>query len=80
MASQTKTSQTPIKVYEPTKQRVRYAATMLGCTKAEFVELAVAEYLGRHAAEVNEGLGRARAALGGGLVDSVPRIVANEES
>jgi hypothetical protein len=41
-------AQSPIKVHEATKEKVRYAALMAGLKQAELVERAVDEYVERH--------------------------------
>lgn len=59
-------SQAPIKVNEPTKERIRYLAALTDATQAEIVDRAVSEYAARHASEIAAGMERARAALGAG--------------
>jgi predicted transcriptional regulator len=61
-------SQSPIKVSEQTKERVRYLAALTDVTQAEIVDRAVEEYAVRHADAVAEGIERARAVLAGGDV------------
>ena len=41
-------AQSPIKVHEATKEKVRYAALMAGLKQAELVERAVDEYVEHH--------------------------------
>jgi hypothetical protein len=59
-------AQSPIKVHESTKEKIRYAAGMSGLKQSELVEHAVDEYVERHRQEFTERLDRARAALLGG--------------
>jgi hypothetical protein len=64
-------AQSPIKVHESTKEKVRYAATMTGLKQAELVEQAVDEYIERHREQFAARLDRARAALLGGEASSL---------
>jgi predicted transcriptional regulator len=59
-------SQSPIKVSEATKERIRYLAALTDATQAEIVDRAIAEYAARHADVVQAGIERARAVLAGG--------------
>lgn len=59
-------TQSPIKVSEETKDRVRYLAALTDRTQAEIVDRAVTEYAARHAEDIAKGLDRAREALAGG--------------
>lgn len=59
-------AQSPIKVHESTKEKVRYAAMMSGLQQAELVERAVDEYVERHREEFGRRMERAREALLGG--------------
>jgi hypothetical protein len=59
-------AQSPIKVHESTKQKVCYAALMVGIKQAELVERAVDEYVERHRDEFAQRMDRAREALLGG--------------
>jgi hypothetical protein len=59
-------AQSPIKVHESTKEKVRYAALMSGLQQAELVERAVDEYVERHREEFGRRMERAREALLGG--------------
>jgi hypothetical protein len=59
-------AQSPIKVHESTKEKVRYAALMSGLQQAELVERAVDEYVERHREEYARRMERAREALLGG--------------
>lgn len=55
--------QGPIKVAEATREKIRYAAAVSQMTQGRLVETAIDEYLTRHAADINAGIERARAAL-----------------
>jgi hypothetical protein len=59
-------AQSPIKVHESTKEKVRYAASMTGLNQAEIVEQAVDEYVESHRADFAARIERAREALLGG--------------
>jgi hypothetical protein len=59
-------SQAPIKVNEPTKERIRYLAALTDATQADIVDRAVSEYAARHADEIAKGMERARKVLGSG--------------
>lgn len=59
-------AQSPIKVHESTKEKVRYAASMTGLQQSEIVERAVDEYIERHRAHFAARIERARQALLGG--------------
>jgi hypothetical protein len=59
-------AQSPIKVHESTKEKVRYAASVTGLKQAELVEQAVDEYVKHHREVFAERLERAREALLGG--------------
>jgi hypothetical protein len=59
-------SQSPIKVNEQTKERIRYLAALGDVTQAEIVDRAVEEYAARHADVIAEGIERARLVLAGG--------------
>ena len=59
-------SQSPIKVSEATKERIRYIAALTDATQAEIVDRAVEEYTARHADAINAGIERARSVLAGG--------------
>jgi predicted transcriptional regulator len=60
--------QSPIKVSEQTKERIRYLAALADVTQAEIVHRAVEEYAARHADAIAEGIERARLVLAGGDV------------
>jgi predicted transcriptional regulator len=59
-------SQSPIKVSEATKERIRYIAALTDATQAEVVGRAVAEYAARHADAIQAGIERAHSVLAGG--------------
>jgi len=59
-------SQSPIKVNERTKERIRYLAALTDATQAEIVDRAVSEYAARHADEIAAGMERARSVLAAG--------------
>jgi hypothetical protein len=59
-------AQSPIKVHEATKEKVRYAALMAGLKQTELVERAVDEYVERHREDFAQRMERAREALLGG--------------
>lgn len=64
-------AQSPIKVHETTKEKVRYAALMAGLKQAELVERAVDEYVERHREEFGRRMERAREALLGGKASAL---------
>jgi hypothetical protein len=64
-------AQSPIKVHESTKEKVRYAALMAGLQQAELVEHAVDEYVERHRQELAVRMERAREALLGGKASAL---------
>ena len=59
-------SQSPIKVSETTKERIRYIAALTDATQAEIVDRAIAEYAARHADAIQVGIERARTVLAAG--------------
>lgn len=59
-------AQSPIKVSEETKQRIRYLAALTDTSQADVVDRAVQVYMVRHADLVEKGIDRARAVLAGG--------------
>lgn len=65
------TAQSPIKVYESTKDRVRHAALLSGCNQAELVDRAVSEYVERHRDEFASRMDQAREALLGGKASTL---------
>lgn len=64
-------AQSPIKVHESTKEKVRYAALMSGLQQAELVERAVDEYVERHREEFGLRMELAREALLGGKASTL---------
>jgi hypothetical protein len=58
--------QSPIKVSEATKERIRYIAALTDATQAEVVDRAIREYAARHADAIATGIERARSVLAGG--------------
>ena len=64
-------AQSPIKVHEATKEKVRYAASMTGLQQSEIVEQAVDEYVERHREEFAARIERARQALLGGKAATI---------
>jgi hypothetical protein len=64
-------AQSPIKVHEITKEKVRYAALMAGLKQAELVERAVDEYVERHRDEFGRRMDQAREALLGGKASAL---------
>lgn len=64
-------AQSPIKVHESTKEKVRYAALMAGLKQAELVEQAVDEYVQRHRKEFTRRMERAHEALLGGKASAL---------
>jgi len=59
-------SQSPIKVNEDTKERIRYLAALIDTTQAGVVDLAVQEYAIRHADLIEKGIDHARSILASG--------------
>jgi cytosine/adenosine deaminase-related metal-dependent hydrolase len=74
------TAQSPIKVYEATKERIRHGALLVGCNQAEFVDRAVAEYVERHRDDFAVRLDHAREALLGGPAATVAHAVGATEA
>lgn len=64
-------AQSPIKVHESTKQKVRYAALMAGIKQAELVERAVDEYVDRHRDQFAQRMEHAKHALLGGKASTL---------
>jgi hypothetical protein len=60
--------QSPIKVNEETKERIRYLAALVETTQADVVDRAVQEYAVRHADLIEKGIDRARSVLASGDV------------
>lgn len=57
------TTESPLKVKQATKERVRLGAAVLACTQGEFVDRAVAEYLEKHKDDFRTRVENAREAL-----------------
>ena len=74
------TAQSPIKVYESTKERVRHAALLCGCNQAELVDRAVSEYVERHRDEFSSRMDRAREALLGGKAAALAHTLGVSET
>ena len=64
-------AQSPIKVHEATREKVRYAALMAGLKQAELVERAVDEYVERHRDQFALRMERAKQALLGGKTSTL---------
>jgi hypothetical protein len=64
-------AQSPIKVHEATKEKVRYAALMAGLKQAELVERAVDEYVEHHRELFALRMERAQEALLGGKASAL---------
>lgn len=64
-------AQSPIKVHEATKEKVRYAALMAGLKQAELVERAVDEYVEHHRELFALRMERAHEALLGGKTSTL---------
>lgn len=73
-------AQSPIKVHEATKEKVRYAALMAGLQQAELVERAVDEYVERHRDEFGRRMERAREALLGGKAAALAYVTGVDEA
>jgi len=73
-------AQSPIKVHEATKEKVRYAALMAGLKQAELVELAVDEYVERHRELFALRMERAQEALLGGKTSALAYSVGAGEA
>lgn len=74
-----KTSDSPVKVSERTKERVRYAAVLSGRSQGDILDAAVNEYVTRHAEDFAVGLKRARAALFDGETAAVAYLLDEDE-
>ena len=59
-------TQSPIKVNEETKERIRYLAALIDTTQAEVVDRAIQEFAVRHTDLVEKGIDRARSVLASG--------------
>lgn len=66
-----RTAQAPVKAYPETKQKLRHAASLIGCTQAELLDRMLEEFLLAHRDEFSEQLDAARAALLGDTHDAV---------
>lgn len=66
-----KTARAPIKAYPQTKERLRHAAGLVGCTQAELLDRMVDEFLANHREEFEGRLDAAGAALLGDPHDAV---------
>lgn len=64
-------AQSPIKVHEATKEKIRYAALMAGLKQAELVECAVDEYVERHREQLALRMERVQEALLGGKTSTL---------
>jgi len=64
-------AQSPIKVHESTKEKVRYAALMAGLKQSELVERAIDEYVERHREDFQRRMERAQEALLGGKASTL---------
>lgn len=73
-------AQSPIKVHEATKQKVRYAALMVGLKQAEVVEQAIDEYVERHREEFTQRMEQARQALLGGKASTLAYTLGVDEA
>ncbi len=73
-------AQSPIKVHEATKEKVRYAALMSGLKQAELVERAVDEYVDRHRDQFEQRMERAQQALLGGKTATLAYSLGVEEA
>ncbi len=73
-------AQSPIKVHEATKEKVRYAALMAGLKQAELVERAVDEYVERHREDFAQRMEQAHQALLGGKTATLAYSLGIEEA
>jgi hypothetical protein len=73
-------AQSPIKVHEATKEKVRYAALMAGLKQAELVERAVDEYVEHHRDQFAQRMERAREALLGGKTATLAHSLGVDEA
>jgi len=76
--SERSTSRAPVKVYETTKEQLRFMAAIADRTQAELMETAVNEYLERHAEDFALGLKRARDSLFRGKLDAVAYLLGED--
>ncbi|HEX2294644.1 MAG TPA: hypothetical protein VHN37_04980 [Actinomycetota bacterium] len=75
-----KASSTPVKVSEQTRDRLRIAAAIKGCSQAEIVDAAVDEYIARHAEDFAMGLKKARDALFTGRESAIAYLLDEDEA
>jgi hypothetical protein len=73
-------AQSPIKVHEATKEKVRYAALMAGLKQAELVERAVDEYVEHHRELFTARMERAHEALLGGKTSTLAYSLGVDEA
>lgn len=73
-------AQSPIKVHEATREKVRYAALMAGLKQAELVERAVDEYIERHRDQFAQRMERAQQALLGGKTSTLAYSLGVEDA
>jgi hypothetical protein len=73
-------AQSPIKVHEATKEKVRYAALMAGLKQSELVERAVDEYVEHHRADFAQRMEHAREALLGGKATTLAYSLGVDEA
>jgi hypothetical protein len=73
-------AQSPIKVHEATKEKVRYAALMSGLKQAELVERAVDEYVDGHRDQFAQRMERAQQTLLGGKVSALAYSLGIDEA
>jgi hypothetical protein len=73
-------AQSPIKVHEATKEKVRYAALMAGLKQAELVERAVDEYVEHHRDLFAQRMEHAQKALLGGKTSALAYSVGVDEA
>jgi hypothetical protein len=73
-------AQSPIKVHEATKEKIRYAALMAGLKQAELVERAVDEYVERHREDFAQRMAQAQQALLGGKSATLAYSLGVEEA
>jgi hypothetical protein len=66
-----RTAQAPVKAYPETKEKLRHAAGLIGCTQAELLDRMLEEFLETHREDFSERLDAARAALLGDPHDAV---------
>lgn len=68
-------SKTPVKVYETTREKIRIGAAIRDTMQAEFMEVAVDEYIERHAEDFALGLKLAREALLAGHAETAAYLL-----